>query len=81
MRKMLLLAGLFVSAPVLAVPVGVIPFDIPLPGTTAAAEPDLAGTVVSDKLVPFSAGSAATPVSGTLQVRVVRNAAGKLSYY
>jgi hypothetical protein len=59
----------------------VTPFDIPLPGTTAAAQPDLAGSVVSDKLVPFAIPSATAPVSGTLQVRVVRNAAGKLAFY
>jgi hypothetical protein len=81
MRKIFLLAGLTVAAPVLAVPTGVTSFDLPLPGTTAAAEPDLAGTVVSDKLVPFAIASASAPVSGTLQVRVVRNAAGKLAFY
>jgi hypothetical protein len=81
MRKMFLLAALAVAAPVLAVPTGVAPFDLPLPGTTAASEPDLAGTVVSDKLVPFAIASAAAPVSGTLQVRVVRNASGKLAFY
>lgn len=81
MRKIFLLAGLAVAAPVLAVPTGTTAFDLPLPGTTAAAEPDLAGTVISDKLVPFTIASASAPVSGTLQVRVVRNAAGKLAFY
>jgi hypothetical protein len=78
---MVLLAGLAVAAPALAVPTGVVPFELPLPGTTAAAEPNLAGTVVSDQLVPFANGSASTPVSGTVQVRVVRNAAGTLAFY
>lgn len=81
MRRMMLLAGLSMAAPVLAVPTPVVPFDIPLPGTTAAAEPDLAGIVVSDKLVPFTLASATTPVSGTLQVRILRNSAGKLAFY
>jgi hypothetical protein len=78
---MLMLAGLSMAAPVLAVPTPVAPFDIPLAGTTAAAEPDLAGAVVGDKLVPFAIASATAPLSGTLQVRVVRNGAGKLAYY
>ena len=81
MRKLFLLAGLAIAAPVLAVPTGVNPFELPLPGTTAAAQPDLAGTVISDTLVPFASDSASAPMSGTVQVRVVRNAAGKLVYY
>jgi hypothetical protein len=81
MRRFLLLAGLSISAPVLAVPTGIPPFIRPLPGTTAAAHPDLAGGVVSDQLVPFAVASATAPVSGTLQVRVVRNAAGRLAFY
>ena len=81
MRRLMLLAGLSMAAPVLAVPTPAGPFDVALPGTTAAAEPDLAGTVVSDKLVPFAIASPTAAVSGTLQVRVVRNAAGKLAYY
>lgn len=81
MRRMMLLAGLSMAAPGLAVPVPAGPFDIALPGTTAAAEPDLAGTVVSDKLVPFAIAGSTAPLSGTLQVRVVRNAAGQLAHY
>jgi hypothetical protein len=81
MRRLFLLAGLTAAMPVLAVPTSVTPFDIPLPGTTAAAEPDLSGTVVSDQVVPFTIASASSPVSGTVQVRVVRNAAGKLAFY
>ncbi|HEX8062691.1 MAG TPA: hypothetical protein VF535_05695 [Allosphingosinicella sp.] len=81
MRILLLLGGLAIAAPVLAVPTGVAPFETALPGTTSAAEPDLAGTVVSDKLVPFAIASATAPVAGTLQVRIVRNAAGALAFY
>lgn len=81
MRRMILLAGLAVAAPALAVPTGVTAFELPLPGTTAAAEPVLNGTVVSDKLVPFAIAGGSASASGTLQVRVVRNAAGKLAFY
>jgi hypothetical protein len=69
------------AAPVSAVTTPASRFDLPLPGTSAAVEPDLAGTVVRDKLMPFAIAGASTPVSGTLQVRVVRNAAGKLAFY
>jgi hypothetical protein len=81
MRRLFLLAGLTAAAPVLAVPTGVTAFELPLPGTTAASEPDLAGTVLSDTLAPFAIASASAPVSGTVQVRVVRNASGKLAFY
>jgi len=81
MRGMFLLAGLSIAAPVLAVPTSVTPFEIALPGTSAAAEPGLAGTVVNDTLVPFSVVSATMPASGTVQVRTVRGADGKLSFY
>ena len=81
MRLMLWLAGISIAAPVLAIPTGVTPFEIALPGTSAAAEPGLAGTVVSDTLVPFSVASATAPASGTVQVRTVRGADGKLSFY
>jgi hypothetical protein len=81
MRRALLILGLSTAAPALAVPVGVVPFNAPVGGTTAAAEPGLAGTVVSDKLVPFAIAGPTTKVSGTLQVRVVRDSAGKLAFY
>jgi hypothetical protein len=82
MRRTLLIVGLSMAAPALAVPVGTVPFNSPLGGgTTAAAEPGLAGTVVSDKLVPFAFAGPTTKVSGTLQVRLVRDAAGKLAFY
>lgn len=81
MRGMLLLAGISIAAPVSAIPTSVTPFEIALPGTSAAAEPGLAGAVVNDTLVPFSVASATAPVSGTVQVRTVRGADGKLSFY
>lgn len=57
---------------------------IPLPaGTTAAAEPDLAGTVLRDALIPFTISVGGAPVfQGVLQDRVVRSSAsGRLHFY
>lgn len=53
-------------------------------GTTAAAEPDLAGVVLHDRLIPFVIRNAAgAPVfAGRLQDRVVRSSAtGHLHFY
>ena len=44
-----------------------------LPGTTVAAEPQLAGVVQVDDLVPFSFSANGGTISGTTQVRVVRS--------
>ena len=50
------------------------PGDIkPLPGTTVAAEPQLAGIVEVDELLPFSFADTGGTISGTVQVRVVRS--------
>jgi hypothetical protein len=50
------------------------PGDIkPLPGTTVAAEPQLAGIVVVDELLPFSFADGGGNISGAVQVRVVRS--------
>jgi PEP-CTERM motif len=46
---------------------------LPLPGTTVAAEPQLAGSVLVDELIPFSFASDAGLISGTVQQRVVRS--------
>src|SRR5688572_27412833 len=57
---------------------------VPLPGTTAAAQPALAGVVVRDALIPFSVddGLGHTIFQGTLQDRVVReNGTGTLDFY
>jgi len=57
---------------------------IPVPSTTAAAEPSLAGVVQTDTLVPFVITDAAGQVvcSGNLQNRVVRsNTTGLLDFY
>lgn len=44
-----------------------------LPGTTVAADPDLAGVVVVDDLVPFSFAANGGKIAGNVQVRVVRS--------
>ena len=44
-----------------------------LPGTTVAAEPQLAGVVQVDDVVPFSFSAYGGTVSGTVQVRVVES--------
>lgn len=50
-------------------PVSPAPFaDTALPGTTSAARPELAGTVVADLITPFSFAG----ITGTVQNRVIR---------
>lgn len=52
--------------------------DTALGGTTSAARPELAGTVLADELTPFSFSG----VTGTVQNRVVREAGtGTLDFY
>lgn len=54
----------------------------PLPGTTAAAEPNLAGVVLADTVNPFSFSAYGGTVSGTVQSRVVReDGTGTLDFY
>jgi hypothetical protein len=83
MRRLvpLLAAALFaVAGPALAVPLVV--GDNPLPGTTVAARPELAGTVLEDRIVPFSLGMGAEVLDGVVQQRVVReDATGTLDFY
>lgn len=49
--------------------------SVPLPGTTVAAEPQLAGTVIVDELIDFSfsAGIGLGDITGTVQQRIVRS--------
>lgn len=57
---------------------------IPLPGTTSAAEPQLAGTVLVDELIPFSfsAGVGLGDITGQVQQRIVRSTVdGTLDFY
>jgi hypothetical protein len=54
----------------------------PLPGTTVAADPDLAGVVEVDETVPFSFAAYGGTVSGDVQVRVVRSGVdGTIDFY
>lgn len=53
--------------------------DLALAGTTAAAIPGLAGTVVEDDIVEFHDRDGGA--SGELQTRVVRVASGTLDFY
>ena len=53
-----------------------------LSGTTTAASPQLAGTVIEDDVVPFAFSSAGGTVTGTVQSRVVRSTLdGTLDFY
>ncbi|GIL16930.1 MAG: hypothetical protein BroJett040_06810 [Oligoflexia bacterium] len=57
---------------------------IPLPGTAAISESDLAGTVIRDELIPFRIMSPAGALlfQGVLQDRVVKSSAdGELHFY
>ena len=66
----------------LGVPTAVVNYIKPLPGTTAAADPSLAGPVLSDQIIPYSTPpGAALPAKGTIQVRTVRGADGRLNFY
>lgn len=60
---------------------GAQPFlDTPLPGTTVATRPELAGTVLADDLQSFSYSG--LNISGTVQNRVVRETGtGTLDFY
>lgn len=53
-----------------------------LPGTTVAADPQLAGLVIEDKLFNYSMTTAIGLVTGQIQSRVVRSSAdGTLDFY
>ena len=54
----------------------------PLPGTTVAAEPQLAGGIIEDKLLGFSMTTGKGLVTGQVQSRVVRSSVdGTLDFY
>ena len=58
--------------------------NLALPGTTVAAEPQLAGTVLVDDLIPFSfsAGSGLGNITGEVQQRIVRSSVdGTVDFY
>ncbi len=53
-----------------------------LPGTTVAAEPQLAGVVLEDEIQAFSFNAGSGTISGTVQSRVVRSDLdGTLDFY
>ena len=68
-----------------SVPLPAGSIDVPLPGTTSAAEPDLVGTVLGDQTIPFTVLDGATggvALTGTLQDRVVQETStGDLDFY
>jgi len=84
-RLLFATAALAIGVQVQAVPLnnafGGAPFlDTPLPGTTSALRPELAGTVLVDESQPFS--FAGLNISGTVQSRVVRETtSGTLDFY
>lgn len=54
----------------------------PISGTTVAANPQLAGIVLEDDVVPFSFAAGGGTVSGSVQSRVVRSSVdGTLDFY
>jgi hypothetical protein len=54
----------------------------PTTGLTEAQAPNLAGTVVSDRMVPFHLGGPGFSISGSIQERVVRETASQtLDFY
>ena len=59
--------------------------DVPLPGTTDITEPDLAGPIIADQIIPFVGIDNATggiAITGTLQDRVVQETlTGNLDFY
>ncbi|HHJ15105.1 MAG TPA: hypothetical protein ENJ80_00215 [Gammaproteobacteria bacterium] len=55
--------------------------DFALPGTTAAAQPDLGGLIIEDVISDFSISGAGETLQGTIQNRVVRGADDTLTFY
>lgn len=55
--------------------------DFSITGTTVAARPELAGTILEDKITEFTISGAGETLSGTIQNRVVRSVDGTLDFY
>lgn len=71
-----------IPAAALGVATAVTNFTAALPGTTAAADPTLAGTVLEDRVIPYSTLPASShPARGTVQVRTVRGVDGRTGFY
>lgn len=83
MRKAPVLLAIAIGAPALAIPVPDSDFaPRAVPGTTAALQPSLAGTVVYDRVATFQPSGGGPGTRGTVQIRVVReNAGGRLDFY
>jgi len=77
----LTLAAALLPAAASAVPTPTADFSASLPGTTVAAQPELAGIVIEDRMVPFSVpASWGLVASGRVQVRTVRGPDGRLTF-
>src|SRR6478672_6098309 len=75
------LIGSMLASTTNAVPVG-IGETVSLPGTSVAAEPNLAGTVLLDNVYSFNQTLGTDTYAGTVQERVVREAgSGTLDFY
>ena len=70
-------ASLGLAGPAAAVTTPTAPFNVPLPGTSVEAQPELGGTIIMDEDKPFGFPGA---YSGTLRVRVVKGADNKLTF-
>ena len=85
MRTLLqtLISIAFIASAPAAFAVALVPDVVtPLPGTTVAAEPQLAGLVLEDEITAFSFFDGTGIHSGTVQSRVVRsNIDGTLDFY
>lgn len=68
------------SAVTLNEPVGSFE-DFALAGTTVAARPELAGTILEDNLMTYAFDGAGETLEGTIQQRVVRSIDGTLDFY
>jgi hypothetical protein len=84
--RLALLTAAAATAAALATPAQAVTLvqgsDTALPGTTAAAEPQLAGVIIEDWLQPFSYAAYGGTVSGNVQSRVVRSSGdGTLDFY
>jgi len=55
--------------------------DTPITGTTSAARPELAGTIVEDVDVPYNFSGAGFAVAGVVQNRVVQSDDGTIDFY
>jgi hypothetical protein len=80
MKKLLLAAALMLSAGTAQATI-MTPGVHALTGTTVAADPSLAGTVVQDVLTPFTLTGAAGTFIGSVQSRVVLAVDGTYDFY